>query len=434
MKKLMIIPILLLALLLIPVTASAASGVYVVDKAGDGNWTDDIWWVSIYPGETKSTNLTLRNPSSSSLAVWVNVTPSPFANDNLTFGLSETNFTMSGGSTKKVILSVIANGSATPGNYTAKLELKSEVPTPGKGPGPGGGGEKCYLKIDILGEITKIRVSCSTDRTYADVVASGPDNIHSLEIDSYTKVLCENTNEAPAGLVVSLVEEPPSVPNGSVLIGSAYNFTGNYRTSSCGQPKHQCSGITFSKNITLKLGYDFLPEGVGDLAIFYYDNDDWVKLISIVENNTVATSIDHIAFPTFAIIGVIAPLAPLFSVSNLSITPQEVAPDETVTVAVEVSNAGEVGGNYTVVLKVNGVEEADRTVSVDSGGSKVVSFSVAREDTGAYGVSVDGLAGSFTVVPPPGFNVWLIIAPIIAVITAVAAFLFVRQWRRYEYE
>jgi len=267
-------------------------------------------------------------------------------------------------------------------------------------------------------------------------VASDLDNIHSLEIDSYTKVICENTNEAPAALVMSLAEEPPPVPNGSVMIGSAYNFTGNYRTSACGKPKYQCSGISFSKNITLTLGYDpdIIPENILNLTICYYDNgiNDWVKLTCINVNNTIICPIKHITYPTYAIIGTIIPPAPIFSISNLSITPQQVAPNETVTIAVKVSNTGDTEGNYTVLLKVNDIKEADKTVSIAPSESQTVNFTVVREDAGVYGVSINGLTGSFTVVPPLGFNIWLTIWSIIAVIIIVAVVFFIRRKIRYE--
>ena len=117
----------LLGLLLMPAAVSAA-GIQVVAKTGDGAWTDNTWQVEIYPGETKSTTLSLYNSSSSSLSVDVSVTPDSLDNGNLSFELDKTNFTMIGGSHIDVTLSVKTNGSATPGTYTAELEIKSEVP------------------------------------------------------------------------------------------------------------------------------------------------------------------------------------------------------------------------------------------------------------------------------------------------------------------
>ncbi|GAJ09875.1 unnamed protein product, partial [marine sediment metagenome] len=151
---------------------------------------------------------------------------------------------------------------------------------------------------------------------------------------------------------------------------------------------------------------DALPEDVAeeDLVLAYYDEeaDEWVGLDCVVdtENNTITASVAH--FTTFAIITVpvVAPPAPAaFSVSSLSIQPTEVEPGDTVTIAVSVANTGGESGSYTVVLKIDGVKEADKTVTVAAGGSKTVSFSVTKEEADSYTVTVDGLSGSFTVAP-----------------------------------
>jgi len=93
-----------------------------------------------------------------------------------------------------------------------------------------------------------------------------------------------------------------------------------------------------------------------------------------------------------------------FSVKNLSIQPAEVQPNEVVTIAVSVTNTHDNWGIYSLVLKINGVKEAEKQANVDAGGSQDVSFSVTREDPGSYAVFINGLSGSFTVVapvPPP---------------------------------
>ena len=113
-----------------PSSVSAASGIEVVDRTGDGIWTDNVWQVEIFPGEVKSTTLTLYNSSSSSLGVEMNVEPNSLDNGNLEFELDKSNFTMSGGSYTDVTLTVKASGSATPGTYTAELEIKSGVAPP----------------------------------------------------------------------------------------------------------------------------------------------------------------------------------------------------------------------------------------------------------------------------------------------------------------
>ncbi len=131
MKKIAIV-LAILGLLLISTTISA-SGIEVVSKTGDGTWSGNTWQVEIFPAEVKSTTVTLYNSSGSSLAVEVSVLPTSLDRGNLTFELNRIAFTMLGGSYSNVVLSVRANGSVTPGIYTAELGIKSEVVPSGGG-------------------------------------------------------------------------------------------------------------------------------------------------------------------------------------------------------------------------------------------------------------------------------------------------------------
>ena len=90
-----------------------------------------------------------------------------------------------------------------------------------------------------------------------------------------------------------------------------------------------------------------------------------------------------------------------FLVANLTIQPTEVQPNEIVTITVSVANAHDTWGIYSLVLKINGVKEAEKQATVDAGSSQDVSFSVTRGEAGSYSVFINGLSGSFTVVPPP---------------------------------
>ena len=64
-------------------------------------------------------------------------------------------------------------------------------------------------------------------------------------------------------------------------------------------------------------------------------------------------------------------------------------------------NTGDMEGSRTVVLKIKGVKEVDKNVTVAADDSRRVSFTVSKEDAGNYSVVVDGLSGSFTIVAPP---------------------------------
>lgn len=89
-----------------------------------------------------------------------------------------------------------------------------------------------------------------------------------------------------------------------------------------------------------------------------------------------------------------------FSVSNMSVSPDTVAPDETVTIVVDVTNTGESEGTYLVVLKVNGVEEATQSISLDGGETGQVVFTTAQDEAGSYTVEINGLSAAFSVVQP----------------------------------
>jgi len=49
---------------------------------------------------------------------------------------------------------------------------------------------------------------------------------------------------------------------------------------------------------------------------------------------------------------------------------------------------------------INGVEEAEESMTLAAGESEDVSFTAYKEDAGIYTVTVDGLSSNFTVVAP----------------------------------
>lgn len=148
--------VLVLGLLLIPSLVESSSGIEVVDKTGDGIWDVNTWQVNIYPGEVKSTTISLYNSYGGSREVEVSVLSDSLDDGNLAFELDKTSFTMPGNSDADVTLTVRASGSTTPGSYTAELEIVSEVP-PIPAPallGGGGGinnppGNPLYVIIEV---------------------------------------------------------------------------------------------------------------------------------------------------------------------------------------------------------------------------------------------------------------------------------------------
>ena len=112
------------------------------------------------------------------------------------------------------------------------------------------------------------------------------------------------------------------------------------------------------------------------------------------------------------------------------------------TVTVSIANTGGVEGTCSLVLKINGVKEAEKSVSVTAGKSQNVSFTVSKKDAGSYTVDVDGLTAGFSVVAPPPvapappevkapINWPLIAGIIVAVILAGLLVFFLLRRRRY---
>jgi uncharacterized protein (DUF58 family) len=105
---------------------------------------------------------------------------------------------------------------------------------------------------------------------------------------------------------------------------------------------------------------------------------------------------------------------PIFSVSNLTISPNQVKAGQPVTIGALVTNSGNETGRYSLVLRINGIVEGITELTLPPGASQAASFTVVKETGGDYYAEVDGLGGSFTVVPlaPASFSVSnLIISP-----------------------
>lgn len=91
-----------------------------------------------------------------------------------------------------------------------------------------------------------------------------------------------------------------------------------------------------------------------------------------------------------------------FKLTNLTISPTQVLPGKSAKISVSVKNEGDISSTYTVSLKIDGITEATRDVTLAGGATQAVSFTVTKNVAQTYNVSVDGLVGSFTVKPFTG--------------------------------
>jgi len=97
----------------------------------------------------------------------------------------------------------------------------------------------------------------------------------------------------------------------------------------------------------------------------------------------------------------IPPTEPEFRFSNLRISPTEVEPGEDLTVQVEVFNIGETSGSYTVKILLDGVIIDSKTITLDGQSTSTISFTISSQVQGDHTVEIEGLTGSFEVIPGP---------------------------------
>jgi subtilisin family serine protease len=131
---------------------------------------------------------------------------------------------------------------------------------------------------------------------------------------------------------------------------------------------------------------------------------------------------------------IVTPPAPPVNLPNIAVqsarlSTTSVSPGAPVGVTANLINKSTVNGNKRVTLYVNGQVETTRGVTVNSGGSTQLTFSVTRSEPGDYTVYVDGVpAGSFKVETVPGNDAILIFS---AVLVGLAFLLgMVMLWRR----
>jgi len=282
------------------------------------------------------------------------------------------------------------------------------VPTPAPTPVP------TPIELNLSDSIGEDGVVTETiEQTFADGAAS-------IKVPEGTIALSSEGTPLEAIEVVP-VDEPPEPPADTNVIGLAYDFGPD--------------GATFDPPITITLVYDpaLLPEGVAeeDLVIAYFDvgTGTWRELECVVDpaTNTITAQVIH--FTVFAILAEI-PKPASFSVSNLTLSPAEAVTGESVTITAVVKNNGDLPGTYTATLKVNGVAEETKEVSLPGGASTTVSFTITRDVRGSYNVELGNQLSGLTVQTAPAGVGWSLVGGIIAaalVISIIIAYILARK-------
>ncbi|MBI2847667.1 MAG: hypothetical protein HYX83_00670 [Chloroflexi bacterium] len=127
----------------------------------------------------------------------------------------------------------------------------------------------------------------------------------------------------------------------------------------------------------------------------------------------------------------VAPQPAIFKVSGLKVAPDTIRSGEAATITTTAANVGGSAGKYRVTLKLNGLQEEVKEVSLSANTTQQMSFLVSRAVPGNYAVDVNGLTGSFTVAPEPEAlpaNIWLI--PVIVTVIGLGLITGLIGWRR----
>lgn len=119
-----------------------------------------------------------------------------------------------------------------------------------------------------------------------------------------------------------------------------------------------------------------------------------------------------------------------FTVSDLSISPAEAEVKQKITISVKVTNVGELGGSYTVDLKVAGEILGSETVTLMGGKSTTVTFEIVKEEPGIFDVYVADQNAALVVKEIPSPPPWGLYATIAAVATAAVGVLTIIFYRK----
>lgn len=176
-----------------------------------------------------------------------------------------------------------------------------------------------------------------------------------------------------------------------------------------------------------------LPINTSEIVFSYYPNPNqgWLAMSSpgvVAEVGQASGTLNF--FVPDTLLAKLAETAANFEVSNMNINPTQTQPAGQVTISVNVTNIGGTMGDYTVELKVNGVVESSKQITLAAGARQIVSFTTSEDNIGKYQVEIAGLTGEFVVGKPSGPNWWLIGGIIAAIVLALEIWILVR-WRRF---
>ena len=298
---------------------------------------------------------------------------------------SQQAYTLSSGAITKLNLSTGAGSSPSPSPPPPPPPAPAPSPDTKQSPSPSP--SKVAVSTSFLGHAGTLTLS-QAGMVESATTLSSADGAVALSFKTNTKVTMQGQS-----LTVTRETSPPSPPIDAKII-VAYKFSPDK--------------ATFGPPLTLTIKYDVaaLPAGVAESGLFiaYWDGSKWSVLSSTidVQAKNLTAQVSH--FTVFAVMGTVGKatqLAPAsFTVSNLKIKPTSVKLGEQVTITATVTNSGGTEDSYKVVLKINGVDEAEQEVTLGPKEKQKITFITSKETAGSYDVTIGDTSNSFEVSTP----------------------------------
>jgi len=110
---------------------------------------------------------------------------------------------------------------------------------------------------------------------------------------------------------------------------------------------------------------------------------------------------------TVLLLGVITTIVPAacssgtssakFEIASVKIKPNEIYVGETAYISAEVTNIGGAAGTYSATMSVDGKRTNTKDISLNPGFSQTVTFSLLKDQAGAYDIGIGGKSAELTV-------------------------------------
>ncbi len=215
------------------------------------------------------------------------------------------------------------------------------------------------------------------------------------------------------------------------------NLAVNPVTADAGQDINISADVTNlapgPKSNVVTLWIDGTLEAVEQIDLLGNETKSALFTVSSEVEGSHEVRIDRL-FSSFQIAEIEVPPA-AFTITNLSISPTEVDPGDTVTVAATVTNTGGSAGTHQVDLRVNAAVVETTQVTLEPGASATVTFLITRDEPGTYSITLDGLSGTFDILSPVEepqpfrLEIWQIAVIAASVSVAISVPLYIRRRR-----